>query len=150
MDLSIEGLEFIKKHEGLRLKPYLCSAGKPTIGYGCTSYENGRKVQLNDPEITIEQAENLLKIKVAYFSKEVAKSIKKGIVLTQNQFDALVSFAFNLGVSRLRKSTLLKRVNENPNDPRISKEFNKWIKANNKIENGLVKRRKQESELYFK
>ena len=65
------------------------------------------------------------------------------------QFDALVSFAYNVGVGNFAKSTLLKKVNANPNDPTIRSEFEKWNKANGRVLKGLVTRRKEEADLYF-
>jgi len=70
--------------------------------------------------------------------------------LTQNQFDALVSFCYNVGPVNLKNSTLIKKVNKNPNDPTIKDEFLKWVKANGKTLKGLVTRRTAEFELYFK
>ena len=147
MKVSNKGLEIIKKHEGLRLKPYLCPAGIPTIGYGNTYYENGLKVKLSDVPITNQRAEELLIIIVDRFSKGVEKLLTRPV--NQNQFDALVSFAYNLGVNALKTSTLLKRVNANPCDEDIKYQFSRWNKANGIVLNGLTKRRKEESDLYF-
>jgi len=141
--------------EGLRLKPYLCSAGVPTIGYGNTFYPNGRKVTMKDKPITQEYAFEMLKTVVNMFAKDVDKLVTSNI--NQNQFNALVSFAFNLGSDidadnipeGLGDSTLLRKVNANPNDVSISKEFLKWNKANGRILDGLTKRRTQEAQLYF-
>jgi len=147
MEISKRGLEIIKKHEGLRLSPYLCPADIPTIGYGNTFYENGVKVKLTDAPITNERAEQLLKNTLKKFEDGVNKYVTREI--NQNQFDALVSFAYNLGVGSLQTSTLLKRVNENPCDEDIKYQFSRWNKAGGKVLNGLTKRRKEEAELYF-
>jgi len=147
MEISKRGLEIIKKHEGLRLSPYLCPADIPTIGYGNTFYENGVKVKLTDAPITNERAEELLKNTLKKFEDGVNKYVTREI--NQNQFDALVSFAYNLGVGSLQTSTLLKRVNENPCDEDIKYQFSRWNKAGGKVLNGLTKRRKEEAELYF-
>ena len=69
--------------------------------------------------------------------------------INQNQFDALVSFCYNVGASNLRTSTLLRKVNANPNDPTIALEFVKWNRANGRILNGLTRRRRAEAQLYF-
>lgn len=144
--ISEETLGFIAEHEGLRLKAYLCQAGVPTIGWGTTIYPNGSKVKLGD-EITKDDALKLLKHDVGRFERAVdAMTTDK---VNQNQFDALVSFSYNLGTEALRKSTLLKVVNTNPNDPRIRKEFIKWIYADGKKLGGLIKRRQDEANLYF-
>jgi len=147
MQVSRKGLELIKKHEGLRLKPYLCPADVPTIGYGNTFYENSRAVTLDDPNITEERADELLKFVLEQFEFGVNKYVKKDI--NQSQFDALVSFSYNLGLGSLKSSTLLKRVNYNPCDRDIEYQFSRWNKAGGKVLPGLSKRRKEESDLYF-
>jgi lysozyme len=147
MRLDKKGYDLIKSFEGLSLKPYKCSANISTIGYGSTYYENGIKVQMSDAPITGARAEILLKNVADRFAQKVANLIKKPV--TQNQFNALVSFAFNVGSGALASSTLLKLVNENPNNAMISKEFLKWNKANGKTIQGLTNRRIKESALYF-
>jgi len=144
--ISEKALEFIAEHEGLRLKAYLCPANVPTIGYGTTRYPNGSKVKIGD-EITKDDAFKLLKFDVGKF--ELAVDAMTTDKVNQNQFDALVSFAYNLGSDALKKSTLLKVVNANPNDPRIKKEFQKWVYADGKKLGGLIKRRQDEANLYF-
>jgi lysozyme len=81
------------------------------------------------------------------FAKAVSQSVVSD--LNQRQFNALVSFAYNVGVANFKKSTLLKIVNANPNDKQIENEFRKWTKANGKVLSGLVKRRQDESNYYF-
>jgi len=147
MKLNQTGYDLIKGFEGLVLKPYKCSAGVPTIGYGNTYYENGVKVQMSDAPITKTRAEELLKVNADRFALKVNNLLKKPV--TQNQFNALVSFAYNVGSGALASSTLLKLVNINPNDAMISKEFLKWNKAGGKVIDGLTKRRIKESALYF-
>jgi lysozyme len=147
MKLDKRGYDLIKEFEGLRLKPYLCSANVPTIGYGNTFYENGTKVKLTDAPITKERAETLFKSLADRFAVRVLPLIKKPV--TQNQFNALVSFAYNVGVTALSNSTLLRLVNNNPNDANIAKEFLKWNKAGGRVVNGLTNRRIKESALYF-
>ena len=138
----------IKTFEGFRAAPYKCSAGVPTIGYGATFYPGGKKVTMTDAAITEEQAVELLANMLVSFEKYVDSYCIDTI--TQNQFDALVSFAYNLGPANLKASTLLKKVNANPNDESIKLEFMKWVKAGGKTLKGLVRRREAESELYFK
>jgi lysozyme len=156
MKLDKKGYDLIKEFEGLKLKPYLCSASVPTIGYGSTYYENGTKVKLTDAPITKERADALFQIVADDFAKRVIPLIKKPV--TQNQFNALVSFAFNVGIGRLVNgkyvgglggSTLLKLVNINPNDANIAKEFLKWNKAGGVVVKGLTNRRIKESALYY-
>ena len=155
MTLDNKGVLLIAQFEGLRLKPYLCSAGVPTIGYGSTFYPSGRKVTMSDKPITQETAFWMLKQVANMFAKDVDSLVTSNI--NQNQFNALVSFAFNLGSDidadnipeGLGDSRLLRRVNANPNDPEIAREFVKWNKAGGRVLDGLTKRRLKEAELYF-
>ena len=147
MKLNNEGYKLITKHEGLVLKPYLCPAKVPTIGYGNTYYENGTKVTLLDKPITQERAFEMFKEIADRFAKAVSQSVTSNV--NQNQFNALVSFAYNVGVANFKKSTLLKLVNANPGNPQIKNEFMKWTKANGVVLGGLVKRRTDESNIYF-
>jgi lysozyme len=142
-----KGLDIIKSFEGLKLKPYLCPANVPTLGFGSTFYENGKKVKLTDPLITEERALELLQHSLKSFEQYVDSYCRDDI--NQNQFDALVSFCYNLGPSNLKSSTLLKKVNANPNDPSIEQEFLKWNKAGGRALKGLTRRRQSESDLYF-
>ncbi len=142
-----KGIDLITSFEGLRLEPYLCSAGVPTIGWGTTRYPNGNKVSLKDKSITREQAIEYFKHDINQFELSVdALAID---TITQNQFNALVSFTYNLGSQALKSSTLLKKINLNPNDSTISNEFMKWCNANGKKLTGLIRRREDESKLYF-
>jgi lysozyme len=142
-----KGLELIKSFEGLKLKPYLCPAGIATLGFGNTYYPDGKKVKLTDAAITKEKAEELLKHLVVSYEKAVDSFCRDDI--SQNQFDALVSFAYNVGVGNLQKSTLIKKVNANPQDPTIRAEFMKWNKAAGRVLTGLTRRRTAEANLYF-
>ena len=146
MGVNNAGIQLIKTFEGCLLNAYLCPAKVWTIGYGSTRYTNGTPVKQGD-KITQQQAEELLIDTVNIFSQNVSKLIKSE--LTDNQFSALVSFAFNLGINALAKSTLLKKVNVNPNDKSIEHEFCKWVNAGGKKLSGLVRRRNAESKLYF-
>lgn len=147
MRISVLGLELIKRYEGFSAAPYLCPAGVPTIGYGSTYYENDQKVELSDPPITEDWALQLLLNTVVTYEKAVASMVTSPI--SQNQFDALTSFCYNVGVTNFKKSTLLKLVNNNPLDPNIAIQFGRWIRANGRVLAGLVKRRKSEADLYF-
>ena len=141
-------IELIKKFEGFSNIPYLCPANVATIGYGSTRYANGLKVTLKDKPITELQAIELLKDTLKQYEQAVDAYCRDDI--NQNQFDALTDFAYNCGNANLKSSTLLKKVNANPNDITIGLEFKKWNKGGGKILNGLVKRRAAESELYFR
>jgi lysozyme len=148
MRIDKKGIDLIKEFEGIRLGAYLCSAGVPTIGYGSTYYSDKTKVKMGDRLKDAAEAETLLAITVQSFENNVT-ALVNGTQLTTNQFNALVSFAFNLGTAALAKSTLLKKVKANPNDPSIAIEFAKWVNAAGVKLEGLVRRRKAEAELYF-
>ena len=139
-------LSIIKKHEGLRLKAYICPAGVPTIGYGSTRYADGRRIQMGDV-ITEKEAEQMLINDVRKFEAEIIASVT--IPLNDNQLSALVSFVYNVGAFAFRKSTLRKKVNANRDDLTIKDEFMKWVRGGGKILPGLVKRRAEEAKLYF-
>lgn len=144
---SNKGIDLIKSFEGFSSKPYLCPAKIPTIGYGATFYPDGKKVTMKDSPITEEKGIELLKSMLVKFEQYVDSYCIDTV--NQNQFDALVSFCYNLGPANLKSSTLLKKVNTNPNDPTIEAEFMKWVKAGGKTLKGLVRRREAEVELYF-
>lgn len=140
MKTSNKGIDLIKKHEGFRPKAYRCSANVLTIGFGHTLNVKSTDV------ITLDEAEYFLRQDVAFAEKEVNRH---NLDINQNQFDALVSFVFNLGVGNFARSTLLRKIKSNPKDPTIRKEFERWIYAGGKVLNGLVRRRKEEADLYF-
>ena len=140
MKTGENGIELIKQFEGCKLTAYLCPAKVLTIGYGHT--HNVKKGQI----ITQLEADNLLKEDLTTFEKGITTLVRSNI--NQNQFDALVSFAFNLGLANFKSSTLLKKVNANPNDTTIKNEFSKWNKGGGKILAGLIKRRESEAELF--
>lgn len=146
MKTSPTGVSLIKQFEGFRSKAYLCPAKVWTIGYGTTVYPDGAKVKEGDV-CTDKEATRYLTNDVKKFEKSVNSLVKTYI--TQNQFDALVSFTYNLGSSNLKKSTLLKKINVNPLEPSIRNEFLKWVNAGGKKLEGLVRRRKAEADLYF-
>lgn len=142
------GIELIKSFEGFYSKPYLCPANVPTIGYGATYYEDGSKVKLTDPPINEERAMHLLMNVLVSYEKAVDSFCRDDI--NQNQFDALVSFAYNVGVNALKSSTLLKVLNKNPNDPEIRTQFMRWNKGGGRVLKGLTRRRAAEADLYFR
>ena len=140
MQTSNRGIALIKSFEGLRLKAYKCSAGIWTIGYGHTN--RVREGQT----ITEEEAESLLREDLRTF--EVGVSSLVTVFLHQCQFDALVSFAFNLGVGALKTSTLLKKINGRASMDDIRKEWVKWCHAGGKVVAGLQKRRNKEVDIF--
>ena len=141
MKTSEAGLNLIKSFEGLKLESYLCPAKVWTIGYGHT--QGVKKGQI----ISEKHAESLLKGDLLIYEKAV---LSHNLKLNQNQFDALVSFTYNVGPGNLAKSTLLRKAKINPDDSTIRDEFMKWDKAKGKTLAGLTRRRKAEADLYFK
>lgn len=143
-------IDLIKKFEGCVLHPYLDAVKVPTIGYGNTFYLDGAKVSMKDKTITQAQADALLISVVNKFAAQVNALIKAPIKapITQGQFDALVSFAYNLGVGNLASSTLLKMVNAG-NKKGATQEFLKWTKAGGVVLQGLVNRRMAEQKLFL-
>jgi lysozyme len=147
MKLNNSGYLLICEFEGLSLKPYLCPAKIPTIGYGNTYYPDGKRVTLLDKEITKLQAFDMFKVIADKFASKVSKLVTSP--LNQTQFNALVSLAYNIGIGNFQSSTLLKKVNKNHNDILIGLEFKKWNKVNKKEVLGLTRRRLYESIIYF-
>lgn len=143
--------KLVREQEGCVLHPYLDKAHVPTIGIGTTRYPNGDHVTMEDNPITMEEAEHFLECDSEDAANAVSAFVKSSI--NQNQFDALVDFAYNVGTGALHGSTLLKLVNANPADPEIRRAFALWNKAHVDGElvvlDDLVKRRKAESNLYF-
>ena len=146
MEVSKKGIDLIAQFEGFRSKPYLCSAGVVTIGYGTTFYLNNKKVTMFDAPINESEARKLLSIVANKFGQQIQEVTRE---LTQNQFDAVVSFVYNVGPANYRKSTLLKKININPFDVTIAFEFSRWNKSGGKVLPGLVKRREIEARYYF-
>lgn len=140
MKTSQRGIDLIRQFEGERLSAYLCPAGIPTIGVGHT----GPDVHMGT-RITAAQSEALLKQDLAKFETGVEKLVTHPI--TQDQFDALVSFSFNLGLGALKGSTLLKKLNAGDFQG-ASNEFSKWVNAGGQRLAGLVRRRAAEQMLF--
>ena len=140
MKASEKAYSLIRQFEGLRLKAYRCPAGVWTIGYGHTSGVVSGMV------ITKEQAEEFLSRDIASAENIVNAEC---LNLRQCQFDALVSFVFNIGGGNFRKSTLLKKVKADPDDNSVMDEFLRWVYAKGVVLPGLQKRRLAEMRLYF-
>ena len=140
MKASIDAYELIKQFEGLRLEAYLCPAGIWTIGYGHTSGVSPNSF------ITIQEADEYLHRDVAAIEMQLNKL---NLSLRQCQWDAIVSFVFNVGIGNFKASTLLAKIRINPDDNSIMDEFLRWVYANGKVMRGLQKRRLTEMKLYF-
>lgn len=150
MKLSQDGIEFIKSLEGCKLNAYQDSAGIWTIGYGIIQYEDGTPVKKGDM-ISQQRANDLLEYEVDKKTKSLAAYLPDG--LKQNQIDSLISLCYNIGVGAFAKSTLLKKIKSNPNDPTIREAFLMWNKAKVKgkltVVDGLTARRTKEADHYF-
>lgn len=135
-----------RQYEGLHLKPYLCPAGVPTIGYGATFYENGLKVTMKDAPITKERAEELLKF---HLKRSFLPTVIKlcPTLDTEEKAAAILDFAFNLGTGNLKASTLRKRILASE-WAAVPNELRKWNKAGGKILKGLTLRRDSEVALF--
>jgi lysozyme len=140
MKTSPKGIALIKEFEGLRLKAYLCPGGVWTIGYGHTA---GVKPGMT---ITEEQAEQFLKEDLIVFERAVNNH---NLSINQNQFDALVSLIYNIGIGNFQKSTLLRKARINANDNSIMDEFLRWVYSKGRVLPGLQSRRLREMKLYF-
>ena len=142
MKLNSKGDKALHDREGLRLKPYLDTKGIPTIAMGNTYYLDGRKVTMQDKAITIQEAGNLASVTADKLAFQVDKLLTSKV--NQNQFNALVSLAYNIGINGFRNSTVLRKVNINPNDSTIKEAFMMWTK-----DKELIGRRESEVKQYF-
>lgn len=145
MQISNAGISLIKEFEGCRLKAYQDSVGVWTIGYGWTQPVDGRKI---GPGMVIDQATagHLLKCGLVQYEQGVNQLVK--VIITQGQFDALVSFSYNLGLRALSTSTLIRKLNAGDKQG-AADEFGKWVNAGGVRLNGLVKRREAERKLFL-
>lgn len=144
---SDSGIKLIKSFEGLDLKPYLDSIKKPTIGYGTIMYENGKAVTMQDPAITEQRALDLLTWEVNEKCMGVESYIT--VPVNDNEFGALVSFAYNLGLGALHGSTLLKLLNSGADRTAVADQFLKWDHAGGVAVAGLTRRRQAERSLFL-
>ena len=145
MQTSDKGIALIKQFEGCKLTAYQDSVGVWTIGYGWTKPVDGKPIRAG---MTIKQetAERLLKTGLVSYENDVSRLVK--VDLTQGQFDALVSFTYNLGARSLSTSTLLRKLNAG-DYAGAADEFLRWNKAGGKVLNGLTRRREAERALFL-
>lgn len=145
--LGYEGEKLIKHYESCRLEAYQDGGGVWTIGYGNTYYENGQQVKGGDKIPQWRADELFSKVAAGYAGR--LTGIVEGINLKSYQFDALVSFSWNVGISAFESSTLLKVIRNNPNALKsINTQFMRWIYDNGIAIKGLINRRESESWLY--
>lgn len=145
MQTSDKGIALIKQFEGCKLTAYQDSVGVWTIGYGWTQPVDGKPIRAG-MTINQETAERLLKTGLVSYESDVSRLVKVG--LTQGQFDALVSFTYNLGARSLSTSTLLRKLNSG-DYAGAADEFLRWNKAGGKVLNGLTRRREAERALFL-
>jgi lysozyme len=141
MKISNEGIELIKRYESLRLKPYLCAAGKPTIGYGHT-----RTASMQMGAIEERTADKLLRTDLDVFEAQLKPILPE---LKQCQYDAIVSLVFNIGIGNFHKSQLSRRIENNPKDKHIADEWIEFRNSGGKYLRGLMRRRIDELKLYY-
>lgn len=151
MKLDDKGYKEIIKSEGFISNPYYAtelekSKNIVTIGYGNTKYPDGKSVKITDKAVTKEQAFVLFKIVADDFASKVNQLITSNI--NQNQFNALCSLAYNIGINAFSKSTVLRLVNLNPKDLNIKKAFLMWTKQGGVELLGLKNRRIREWDIY--
>ncbi len=147
MEMSQNGIDSLKSLEGYRSKPYMCSGKHWTIGWGHLIFGQLRWHQLTEDGITKAQAEELLRDDLDFSVKRVNKYVKRE--LTQNQFDAIVSFTFNVGPGALKRSVLLKRINSGDFEG-VPSQMRRWNKSGGRVLKGLKRRRGTEIELWNK
>ena len=139
MNISQEGISLIKKFEGCELEAYKCAAGVWTIGYGHT-----KDVKEGD-SILKEDAESMLVHELQKYCNDVDIAVK--VDLKQNEFDALVSWTYNLGLTNLNSSTMLRVLNEGKHDE-VPAQMKRWNKASGQVKQGLVRRREAEALMF--
>ena len=147
MKLSKHGIELIQRYEGFRSCPYLDAVNIPTIGYGTTHYNNGTKVTLHDRCLKKEEATEIMRQEIDKVYGH-AVNVYVQIPLTQNEFDALVSFTYNEGPGALKTSHLLRYINAGKLSD-AANEFYWWTKAGGRILKGLKKRRNEERLMFI-
>lgn len=148
MLLEAEAIDLIKHYEGYSAKPYLCSAGVPTIGYGSTFYADGTRVSLQDSPINKQIANDLLELTLNRIFIPGVLRCCPVLINYPKRLGAIVSFAYNLGVGRLQASTLRRRINEQ-NWEAAAYELLKWNRGGGKVLKGLDARRKAEKALFL-
>lgn len=146
MKINSKGIEILKNFEGIKLKPYLDSGNIPTIGIGTTIYENGIRVTMKDPAITVERAEELLRHDVAALEQAISAALT--VKLTDDQFSALICLAYNIGIKAFLTCTLFKVLSLGQYD-KAADQFLVWNKVNGKVITGLTNRREAERKLFL-
>jgi lysozyme len=147
MKASQSCIDLIKQFEGFSSAPYLCPAGKATLGFGSTFYEDGTPVTMQDAPITEERAKDIV-YTVLYKQFEPALNNAITVPVTQNQFDALLDWTYNVGVGNMKTSTLIRKLNQKDYEG-AADQLLMWNKAAGKELAGLTKRRQAERALFL-
>jgi len=147
MKTSEAGKRMIAELEGIELKAYKVNGkGNWTIAVGNETYLDGSPVKEGDT-VTMEEAMELFEKSLP--SREKAVNVGINSEINQNQFDSLVSLVYNIGIAAFNGSTIRRKININPNDPSIRKEFARWNRSAGEVVEGLISRRKREADNYF-
>ncbi len=147
MDISQNGVDSLESLEGYSAEPYECASKKWTVGYGHRLYSKEARQSAWDMPCSLEDAKAILREDLEFFVKGVNKYVKRE--LTQNQFDAIVSLVYNIGLGAFKKSTLLKRINSG-NFEGVPSQMRRWNKSDGRILKGLKRRRETEIKLWNK
>lgn len=141
-EMSADGIKHLMNSEGFKLKPYLDTKGIPTIAVGNTFYEDGSKVKMSDPPLTENRAIELFRWVLKQFELTVYSNTRDD--LNQNEFDALVSFCYNIGQQAFKDSTVVRRINARESNKSIESGFMMWRRPKE-----IIPRRMREVELFF-
>jgi lysozyme len=145
MNLTIAA-ELCKRFEGFRSHVYICPAGVPTAGFGSTAYADGRRVTMEDPPISLEDAEVLLMHELQHRYASAVARLCPVLLTSEPRFNAIVSWTYNLGAGRLQTSTLRRKINAQDWDG-VREQLMKWTRGGGRVLPGLVKRRAAEAAL---
>ena len=152
MKTSVNGLRLVQEFEGFSAKPYKCSAGVWTIGYGSTYYPNGVRVTAKDAPITRDYAEIVQKNTIAKDYEPIINSLLKSEIasgfVNQNMYDAMISLVYNIGASGFKRSSVLRYL-KNGDKLKAADAFLVWNKAGGRVLKGLVNRREKERKLFL-
>lgn len=146
MNVSEKGIEIIQHFERFSSKPYLDTGGVPTIGYGTTRYPDGSRVTMDDAPVDMAVATRWMRYHIRGTINYLNLALK-GLEVQQHEFDALVSFVYNIGEGNFGSSTMLKRLKSK--DPNACDEFDRWVYDNGRKLKGLERRRASEKHLYI-
>lgn len=152
MKTSVNGLRLIQEFEGFSSKPYKCSAGVWTIGYGSTYYPSGVRVTAKDAPITMDYAEIVQKNVIAKDYEPIINSLLKSAIdsgfVNQNMYDAMISLVYNIGADGFKRSSVLRHL-KNGDKLKAADAFLLWDKAGGKVLKGLTRRREKERKLFL-